>query len=203
MRCTPHLASTTHAPFTPRASCSRAVSPPPSRPSTLSRSRSLRERPYRLSSDSPTSPASLTFPTPPAKPTLAALRSRFRAASGDIDLVTHSFNGFPVATSDEFAVFLRAIGASGPGVAHPTPIEQFLDRHPIAKNFVTSQPPPPESYATRGYFGVNSFKFTNGSGAIRIRALSSRAACGRALPHRRRREDEGTELSARRRFGSA
>lgn len=89
---------------------------------------------------------------------------KVKAPGGDVDLVTHSFNGFPVATSDEFAVFLRAIGASGPGVAHPTPIEQFLDRHPIAKAFVTSQPPPPESYATIAYFGVNSFKFTNASG---------------------------------------
>ena len=44
------------------------------------------------------------------------------------------------------------------------PIEQFLDGHPIAKAFVTSQPPPPESYATIAYFGVNSFKFTNASG---------------------------------------
>jgi catalase len=73
-------------------------------------------------------------------------------------------------------VFLRAIGASGPGVAHPTPIEQFLDRHPIAKAFVTSQPPPPESYATIAYFGVNSFKFTNASGRsafVRYRQVPS------------------------------
>jgi catalase len=89
---------------------------------------------------------------------------KIKATSGDVDVVTHSFNGFPVATSDEFAVFLRAIGASGAGVAHPTPIEQFLDGHPIAKAFVTSQPPPPESYATIAYFGVNSFKFTTASG---------------------------------------
>jgi len=89
---------------------------------------------------------------------------KIRAASGDVDVVTHSFNGFPVATSDEFAVFLRAIGASGPGVAHPTPIDEFLDRHPTAKKFVTSQKPPPVSYATAAYFGVNSFKFTNASG---------------------------------------
>ena len=69
------------------------------------------------------------------------------------------------AGQEWFAVFLRAIGASGAGVAHPTPIEQFLEQHPIAKKFVTSQPPPPESYATLAYFGVNSFKFTNRSGA--------------------------------------
>jgi catalase len=89
---------------------------------------------------------------------------KIRAGSGDVDIVTHSFNGFPVATSDEFAVFLRAIGASGAGVAHPTPIETFLDRHPIAKRFVTSQKPPPASYATAAYFGVNSFTFTSASG---------------------------------------
>jgi catalase len=89
---------------------------------------------------------------------------KIRAPGGDVDIVTHSFNGFPVATSDEFAVFLRAIGASGPGVAHPTPIEVFLDGHPIAKQFVSSQKPPPESYATAAYFGVNTFQFTNASG---------------------------------------
>lgn len=89
---------------------------------------------------------------------------KIRAASGDVDIVTHSFNGFPVATSDEFAVFLRAIGASGPAVAHPTPIEQFLGSHPIAKRFVTTQKPPPQSYATAAYFGVNTFKFISASG---------------------------------------
>ncbi len=80
------------------------------------------------------------------------------------DIVTHSFNGFPVATSDEFAVFLRAIGGSGPDVPHPNPIEQFLETHPIAKSFVTSQKPPPVSYATTAYFGVNAFKFTDAQG---------------------------------------
>lgn len=78
-----------------------------------------------------------------------------------VDIVNHSFNGFPVATSDEFAVFLRAVGASGPGVAHPTPIEQFLATHPVAKAFLTTQKPPPASYATAAYFGVNAFKYTS------------------------------------------
>lgn len=78
-----------------------------------------------------------------------------------VDIVNHSFNGFPVATGDEFAVFLRAVGASGPGVAHPTPIEQFLATHPVAKAFLTTQKPPPASYATAAYFGVNAFKYTN------------------------------------------
>lgn len=88
-------------------------------------------------------------------------------AKGDkaVDIVAHSFNGFPVATSDEFAAFLRDVGASGPGVAHPTPIEQFLATHPIAKTFLTTQKPPPVSYATTAFFGVNSFKYTNAKNA--------------------------------------
>lgn len=89
---------------------------------------------------------------------------KFQARSEVVDVVAHSFNGFPVATSDEFAVFLRDIGASGPGVAHPTPVEQFLDSHPIAKTFVTTQKPPPMSFATLPFFGVNSFKFINAKG---------------------------------------
>lgn len=91
---------------------------------------------------------------------------KIKAKDGEtFDVVTHSFNGFPVATSDEFAAFLRSIGASGPEAAHPTAIEAFLASHPIAKAFVTSQKPPPVSYATAAYFGVNSMKFTNAAGA--------------------------------------
>jgi catalase len=89
---------------------------------------------------------------------------KFLTKQDSVDVVTHSFNGFPVATSDEFAVFLRDIGSSGQGVAHPTPIEQFLEGHPIAKAFVTTQKPPPVSYATSPYFGVNSFKFISSAG---------------------------------------
>jgi catalase len=96
---------------------------------------------------------------------------KIKANDGDMfDVVTHSFNGFPVATSDEFAAFLRSIGASGADAAHPTAIEQFLETHPIAKAFVTSQKPPPTSFATAAYFGVNSFRFTNASGtALHVR----------------------------------
>lgn len=90
---------------------------------------------------------------------------KIKAKDGEMfDVVTHSFNGFPVATTDEFAAFLRSIGASGPDAPHPNAIEQFLATHPIAKAFVTSQKPPPVSFATVAYFGVNSFKFTNANG---------------------------------------
>ncbi|MET1056144.1 MAG: catalase family peroxidase [Pedobacter sp.] len=83
-----------------------------------------------------------------------------------MDIVSHSFNGFPVSTTDEFRTFLLAISKSGPQAAHPSPIEQFLGSHPIAKSFVTSQKPPSVSYATLSYFGVNAFKFKGKNNAV-------------------------------------
>lgn len=80
------------------------------------------------------------------------------------DIVSHSFNGFPVATTDEFRSLLQAIAASGPDAAKPTALEQFLGTHPIAKTFLTTQNPPSVSYATLSYFGVNAFQFTNKKG---------------------------------------
>ena len=80
------------------------------------------------------------------------------------DLVVLSFNGFPVATAEEFRDFLLAIAASGPDAPKPTAIETFLGAHPAAKNFVESPKPAPVSYATLPYFGINSFKFTNAKG---------------------------------------
>jgi catalase len=80
------------------------------------------------------------------------------------DIVCHSFNGFPTATTDEFREFLLAVAHSGPDALHPNPIEQFLAVHPIAKTFLSTQKPPSVSYATLSYFGVNAFKFTNKKG---------------------------------------
>lgn len=104
---------------------------------------------------------------PDANPRGMAVKFRMGAAR-ETDIVTHSFNGFPVATVDEFAVFLRAIGTSGPETSKPTPIESFLASHPVAKAFVTTQKPPPVSYATAAYFGVNSFAMLDGSGKKRF-----------------------------------
>ncbi len=77
------------------------------------------------------------------------------------DVVNHSFNGFPVATSGEFGDLLDAIGASGADAAKPTALDTYLAGHPIAKTFLTTQTQPPESWATTTYFGVNSMQFTN------------------------------------------
>ena len=88
------------------------------------------------------------------------LAIKFRSGSdADLDVVTHSFNGFPTATADGLGMLLRAIGSSGPGVAKPTALDKFLGSHPIAKKFLTTQNPPPVSYATTAYFGVNSVAF--------------------------------------------
>ena len=80
------------------------------------------------------------------------------------DLVVLSYNGFPVATAEEFRDFLLAIAASGPDAPKPSELEKFLSAHPAAKTFVETPKPPPASYATLPYFGINAFKFTNAKG---------------------------------------
>jgi catalase len=96
------------------------------------------------------------------------LALKFHLPDGsETDLVTHSFNGFPTPTTDEFRKFLTALGTSGPDVPHPTPADRYLAAHPVAKTFLETQKPPPVSYATLAYFGVNTFKFTNVHGVSR------------------------------------
>lgn len=98
----------------------------------------------------------------PASPSGLALK--VKASDGnDYDIVANNHNGFIVATTDEFAVFLRAVGASGPGVPHPTPVEQFLSTRPISRAFTQSLTYP-ASYATATFFGINSFKMTSADG---------------------------------------
>ena len=80
------------------------------------------------------------------------------------DMVVLSVNGFPVATGEEFKDFLLAIAASGPDAPKPTELEKFLGSHPAAKAFVEVPKPPPASYGTLPYFGINAFKFTNKKG---------------------------------------
>ncbi|HEY7128847.1 MAG TPA: catalase family peroxidase [Nitrospira sp.] len=80
------------------------------------------------------------------------------------DLVVLSFNGFLVATGEEFRDFLLAVAASGPDAPKPNELEKFLGAHPAAKAFVETPKPPPVSYGTLPYFGINAFKFTNAKG---------------------------------------
>jgi catalase len=87
---------------------------------------------------------------------------KFKLADGsETDIVAHSFNGFPAATTAEFRDLLAALGASKADAPKPTPLDKFLASHPIAKAFLTAAKPNPVSYATLPYFGVNSFRFTS------------------------------------------
>jgi catalase len=89
---------------------------------------------------------------------------KFKLPDGsNSDIVCHSFDGFPTSSSDEFRSFLLSIGASGSGVAKPTPLDTFLASHPVAKAFLAGQKNP-ASFATISYFGVNAFEFINIAG---------------------------------------
>ena len=81
----------------------------------------------------------------------------------------------------------------GRGQAHGA--GHFLGGHPIAKTFLTTQKPAPESFTTLSYFGVNAFDFTAAKGArsfVRYRFVPG----GGEAPCRRRAEDQGAELPA-------
>ncbi|TWC06887.1 catalase [Bradyrhizobium macuxiense] len=92
---------------------------------------------------------------------------KFRLPDGsDSDIVAHSFNGFPSPTADDFHDLLVALGSRGANAAKPTPLDTYLAAHPVAKAFLTAPKPPPESYGTLPYFGVNTFKFVNGAGKV-------------------------------------
>ena len=80
----------------------------------------------------------------------------------NMDIVNHSFNGFPVSTSSDFSVLLQAIAHSG---GEPTPgseLETFLGSHPTAKAFLTTQTQLPESWATTPFYSVNAVQLTDG-----------------------------------------
>jgi catalase len=90
---------------------------------------------------------------------------RFKLPDGaNTDIVSISTNAFPVATPEDFLALLTAIAKSGPGVPKPTPVEQFLGAHPAAAKYVGTPKPPPQSFGTLAFFGVNAFKFTNAKG---------------------------------------
>ncbi len=83
------------------------------------------------------------------------------------DIVSHSTDGFPTRTGDEFLEFLRAVATSGPDTPSPKPIEVFLGSHPAALAFVQTPKPAPSSFARETYFGVTAMKFINAQGAVR------------------------------------
>ncbi|WP_131116501.1 catalase family peroxidase [Lichenihabitans psoromatis] len=88
-----------------------------------------------------------------------------------LDIVAHSFDGFPVSNAADFGHLFKAIASSGPSATKPTALDRFLETHPAAKAFLSSQKSP-ASFATTSYFGVNAFRFVDAHGqsiAIRYR----------------------------------
>jgi catalase len=83
------------------------------------------------------------------------------------DIISHSTDGFPTRTGQEFLEFLKAVRASGPGAPSPSPIEKFLQAHPAALAFVQTPKPSPASFAQEAYFGVTAFRFLNRDGVAR------------------------------------
>jgi catalase len=81
------------------------------------------------------------------------------------DIISHSTDGFPTHTGDEFLEFLRAAAAGES--SKPSPIEKFLSSHPAALAFVQKPKPTPSSFARETYFGVTAMRFINRDGVGR------------------------------------
>ena len=83
------------------------------------------------------------------------------------DIVSHSTDGFPTRTGEEFLEFLQALAESNSSKASPSAIEKFLGSHPAALAFVQTPKPTPASFAKQAYFGVTAMRFTNDKGVAR------------------------------------
>jgi catalase len=83
------------------------------------------------------------------------------------DIVSHSTDGFPTRTGEEFLEFLRALASSDPSKTSPKPVETFLSTHPKALAFVQAPKPNPSSFARESYFGVTAMRFINKDGVRR------------------------------------
>ena len=83
------------------------------------------------------------------------------------DIVSHSTDGFPTRTGQEFLDFLRAVAASSQSKASPSPVEIFLGSHPAALAYVQTPKPSPASFAKEAFFGVTAMRFINKDGVAR------------------------------------
>jgi catalase len=103
---------------------------------------------------------------PNASPRGLAIRFQL-AEHVHTDIVSHSTDGFPTHTGDEFLEFLRALAASDPASLKGSPLEAFLGSHPAALAFVQIPKPAPSSFARESYYGVTAMRFTNQHGTSR------------------------------------
>jgi catalase len=83
------------------------------------------------------------------------------------DIISHSTDGFPTHTGQEFLEFFRALASSDPKHLSGSPLEAFLGTHPKALAFVQAPKPAPSSFAKEAFFGVTALRFTNKDGANR------------------------------------
>jgi catalase len=83
------------------------------------------------------------------------------------DIISHSTDGFPARTGQEFLEFLRAVAASASSKSSPSPVEVFLGAHPATLAYVQTPKPSPASFAKEAYFGVSAFRFINKDGVTR------------------------------------
>jgi len=84
------------------------------------------------------------------------------------DIVSHSTDGFPTHTGEEFLEFLKALASSDLTNIPASPFGAFLGSHPAALAFVQAPKPAPVSFATEAYFGVTAFEFTNAEGVSKF-----------------------------------
>jgi catalase len=98
----------------------------------------------------------------PAMPRGIAIKYHLPGGA-DTDMVTNSFQFFPVVTGEDFRDLLQAIVASPPTASHPTKLEQFFGTHPNAPKAIGSLPIP-DSFADEEYHGIDAFIFVNKSG---------------------------------------
>jgi catalase len=104
---------------------------------------------------------------PNANPRGCAIRFNL-AEHVHTDIVSHSTDGFPTRTGQEFLEFLKALTTSDPANLAGSPLEAYLGSHPMALAFVQTPKPAPSSFARESYFGVTAMKFTNKDGVSRF-----------------------------------
>ena len=80
------------------------------------------------------------------------------------DLMCINMPVFVVRTPEEFITFNKAAQASGPGVAQPTPVAQYIASHPETKAFITTPKPMPVSYGTQDYYAIHAYRLVNAAG---------------------------------------
>ena len=161
---TPSSASITPAPCTPRASCSTQPSSRPRRRANLAR-RACSPAISRRRCAFRTRPAYRRSPTPIPSPARMGSRSSSRLPTAPRWISSRTAStAFPRPMRRSSTLPQGCRGERTRMRRSPRRSSSISQAHPNAVPFVTQQNPPPESFATTTYFGVNAFAFTDASG---------------------------------------